>query len=633
MAAQENPQKKSTKNLILIIIVILAVACLCLLVVGMGGYFFFGEQIRDLFSGQVGRISLDKPGPDGSLSGSYQYYSVLGGQTVNFSVSAEGDAVFQVDDIPDSEKLIIDFTDEATASMTWNGITFDGLGPLTKEELAALENLMESDLAHGINIIPLDAACQGENKIDPKQVAALLYPLQMRFKYLITNREEEGMRLGSFSQCDYGESGENTAEFSSVIQLTPSAPVPVVIGYFPFDVDGAIENPLSQIPGAKTACLGTNPGGPALLGPSLVDGPETWVSTKVDEFGPCEAKCRGACGADCDLDNCSLTNELRCELDGSGQNTGYETKILIYDCGLHKGCIEHDACYDRCNVAFGCNSWGATACRHNWRGDFFGNPMQENCDQQAMIVEGFGNPILWMYGFGPKSSRETFEYTDKEYQKQYNPEKCPEPGAESQGLKETPENKPQNEQGSGEKETQENKTQFIWRQVNTEINPLNSQTQFVGGGADPGWFGEARFAGKSLTYVPTESSFTVHDKEVDHEYVYHDVTVTVNFESPPANVLPGESVSLIVNFSKGGEVNEGGSGILTQFWYTSDEIYVEPKIFSYAPWAENYDGVTSTKYVVNFPSEGSIDSFTITASLWNADACTVTWTYWLMESD
>ncbi len=183
------------------IIVLIAAACLCIITLGIGGYFFFGDQIRDLFSGQeVGRISLDLDGSDGDLSGTYQYYSVLGGQTVNFSVSAEGNAVFQVDDTPDSEKLIVEIFDESTASMTWNGVTFDGLGSLTPEELAALENMIESDLAHGLKILPQDAACQGENKIDPKQVAALLYPLQMRFKYLITDRQAEARHLGSFSQ-------------------------------------------------------------------------------------------------------------------------------------------------------------------------------------------------------------------------------------------------------------------------------------------------------------------------------------------------------------------------------------------------------------------------------------------------
>jgi hypothetical protein len=168
--------------------------------------------------------------------------------------------------------------------------------------------------------------------------------------------------------------------------------------------------------------------------------------------------------------------------------------------------------------------------------------------------------------------------------------------------------------------------------VSTEVNPLKAKTKYVGGGADPSWFAEARFTGKTLEYTPTESSFIVHDKDVDHEYVYHDVSVTVDFETPPANVLPGESISLKVNFSHQGEVNEGGSGILTQFWYTSDDIYLEPKIFAYNPWADDFNGETSTNYLVNFPTDGSIDSFTITASLWNADACIVNWTYWMMES-
>ncbi|MBW2591089.1 MAG: hypothetical protein JRD71_10300, partial [Deltaproteobacteria bacterium] len=287
MSASEATPKKSSQKIILVIIILIAAACLCVLTLGIGGYFFFGDQIRDLFPGQEeGRISLEKRGSDGDLSGTYQYYSVLGGDTVNFTVSAEGKAVFQIDNSPDSEKLIVDVSDEVIANMTWNGVTFDGMGGLTQEEMAALENLMDSDLAHGLNIIPLDAACQGENNIDPKQVAALLYPLQMRFKYLITDRQAEARHLGSFSQCDYGGSENIPAEFSSIIQLGPSTPVPVVIGYFPFDAEGAVESPVSQIPGGKTACLGEFPGGSADLGPPLENGPETGAGIIMDEYGP-----------------------------------------------------------------------------------------------------------------------------------------------------------------------------------------------------------------------------------------------------------------------------------------------------------------------------------------------------------
>ncbi len=95
MSASEATPKKSSQKIILVSIILIAAACLCILTLGLGGYFFFGDQIRDLFPGQEeGRISLEKRGSDGDLSGTYQYYSVLGGDTVNFTVSAEGKAIF-----------------------------------------------------------------------------------------------------------------------------------------------------------------------------------------------------------------------------------------------------------------------------------------------------------------------------------------------------------------------------------------------------------------------------------------------------------------------------------------------------------------------------------------------------------
>ena len=77
----------------------------------------------------------------------------------------------------------------------------------------------------------------------------------------------------------------------------------------------------------------------------------------LDEFGPCQATCRGACGPDCTTKNCEHNTEFRCEKDASGNNTGLVSIIHIYECGVHPACIAHDDCYDICNVKFGCGTW------------------------------------------------------------------------------------------------------------------------------------------------------------------------------------------------------------------------------------------------------------------------------------
>src|SRR5690606_18680651 len=88
-----------------------------------------------------------------------------------------------------------------------------------------------------------------------------------------------------------------------------------------------------------------------------------------DEFGPCQATCRGACGADCTTKNCKYESKERCEKDEFGNNTGLSSIIHSYTCGVHPACIAHDDCYDECNQRHGCGSWGAAYCRHGGYGD------------------------------------------------------------------------------------------------------------------------------------------------------------------------------------------------------------------------------------------------------------------------
>ncbi len=372
-------------------------------------------------------LSVDSPAEGGSISGSYSSSGDSGDQEVHFSVTADGLATFHLKGAPESETLTVDLSDEQTARMDWKGTTLDGLGTLTEGEQSALDDLMRNDLAHSLGMIPLDIACQSDEDIDRKQVAALLVPLQMRFKYLITERWAESQALVALSQCKYG--GDGQGERATFIMLSHASPVPVVFGYFPFDADGAVESPMSAGVGFKTACLATSP---SIAADGLISfnhlgsRPETAPGLGTSEMGPCEARCRGACGADCEPNNCKESKELRCVKYKDGRNTGMMVQYLIYDCGLNQGCIDHDNCYDQCNVQYGCDTWSAAVCRDAWTIDSVLAITQPDwwCDEKAIAEHGPIYPILWMEGYGPQPMRETFEYLDEEYEPIYSSD-CP----------------------------------------------------------------------------------------------------------------------------------------------------------------------------------------------------------------
>ncbi len=200
-------------------------------------------------------LSFDPRAEDGTVTGAYHNSNEKSDAVVNFIVTIDGFATFQTEGAPYSEAVSVLLSDEKSANMTWSGNTFDGLGPLTDDEQVALANLMDSDLGQSIALIPLDAACQGEGVIDPKQLAALLVPLQIHFKYLVSDRGTEAKRLMGLSECDHGNETENIHQ----ILFAPSIPVPVVFGYFPFDKEGAVESIISNNPKVKVACLDSAP--------------------------------------------------------------------------------------------------------------------------------------------------------------------------------------------------------------------------------------------------------------------------------------------------------------------------------------------------------------------------------------
>lgn len=623
LTAAGKGSRNRTLKVLLIALVLGAGVCLITLVCGLGGYYLFKEEIRERLSSKntpfesTSGFNLQVDSQGEGLRGTYQELEDQSGPAIEFEVSPEGRAVIQTSLADPKNKLTVDLQDRENAVLEWNGVILDGQGPLTPGERDALEDLASSEVGQALGMIALEGSCGRDPQEDAREIAALVFPLQMQFKYLINERTEAARELIASTSClGNSASGSQTSSQTPVL-LSPSMPVPVVPGYFPFDPEGAVEPAASLEPGAGLACL-TSPLGSGSssnrTNPSAGSSQDA-EEIVINEYGPCEATCRGACGADCEPNNCTKTTEKRCLEGKDGVLTGYYEEVTSYECGMHQGCIEHDDCYDSCNQRLGCDTWAAAHCRHSWEGNLTNFLFSDsNCDQQAIALEGFGNPILWMYGYGPQPIRKTFQYIDP-IQK-YDSAACPqvfpeETKEESIGIKD-----------------------LSWELDSVSVNPDNAQSAFFGGGQDPYWFPEQRFEGKSLVYGYSETSFSVHDREVDHGYEYHDVTITVNFEAPPEKLDPGEEVILAVTASHAGTVNEGGSGTVIQFQYRSEDVAVSPdSVFQYAPWADWFDGSSSAGFQFTAPNPDAGAEFSLEATLWNASPATVVWIYRAVEVD
>ncbi len=371
---------------------------------------------------------------DGTVRGSYLYPTSLKSKHIVFTVSVDGQATYRVDGAADSEQLTVVMENENTAGMTWSGQTLDGYGDLSSDELSALNSLGSSDLLHGLSLIPLEAACLGVEQIEPQQLAALLFPLQMVLKYQVAERETAARELAALSDCLVLGDEEGAALGSTQIYLTAANPFPVVLGYFPFDSDGATEQTASELPGQRLANLipFRAPGLASLVASSAPtwSGPNGHFLEIRDELGPCQAKCRGACGPDCTLNNCKLTADYRCEVDENGDNTGKISYLHIFDCGLHPACIKHDQCYDDCNQLYGCGTFKAAHCRHGGWGDGVNLPENTYCDKHTVSEENLINVKGWVNGFGPQTIRQVYVYTDEKLGYLDDLENCPRPSAE-----------------------------------------------------------------------------------------------------------------------------------------------------------------------------------------------------------
>lgn len=396
--------------------------CLCMAMAAGLGLTAFRRDLRTLFrpdeTGGLQDVSRDQ---DGTVSGTYLYPYSLDFQEVVFSVTADGEASIALKGSPE-EELSISMGSITNASMSWNGSTMDGYGSLSPAEQAALEELMSSDLEYALNEIALDLGCLEEETVDPGQVASLLFPLQMKFKYMVSDRQAAAQSVAVRSDCRYHVASSAAPRISSVIELNAANPVPVVFGYFPFDNEGALEPAVSLPEGARLACL--HPDSQALSWPPGANA-STASPARMDEYGACGAMCRGACGPDCIRSNCSMETELRCVEDEQLRYTGMVTQVIRYTCGMHQGCIDHDACYDACNEEYGCSTWSASFCRHGQLQGATATFESAYCDQRAIEEHGYSSSLLWMRGYGDQPMTETFEYTDTDFQVYEDTDLCP----------------------------------------------------------------------------------------------------------------------------------------------------------------------------------------------------------------
>jgi hypothetical protein len=300
------------------------------------------------------------------------------GTVVQFIATADGlgGAVAVFEDPLGGDGLVVQLTSGAQAEMEWDGVVLDGYGELTADESAALSGMLDGEVWDVVATVPLVLACKGLD-VDPAAMAAMVYPLQTVIKYRMPSHEATLRALAAGAPCAF-LTEEEGRPLPDALVMSNAALVPYVPGFFPFDEVGAAgsssdsEQGLFELLPAIAAAITT----------------------------PCGAKCRGSCGSDCTLRNCTKTSDWRCEQGASG-NTGYKEEWEVFNCGVHPGCVWHDQCFDDCNAKWKCHTWGAAACRHN--------PLN-GCDVQAVATHGALNCAKWATGSGTFTHREDFPY-------------------------------------------------------------------------------------------------------------------------------------------------------------------------------------------------------------------------------
>jgi hypothetical protein len=346
-------------------------------------------------------VTLSGRAADGTVSGRYR--AALTQQSFSFSVRATGDtsaaASYTLEtQSGDSLEVQVSLSGRSRATITMPGLdaSITGIGPMPADQASqTLLDRLGSAFGPAIRAIPLELNCG--SGFTPAEMAALLVPWQVVYKYQLgpLTRYGDVRAAADAATCA-------TFEFAGASPTRPPQPItkaagaglvnignddslPTVFGFFPLDGAGSKE-----------------------------DDPSAAVSAISTSYGTCNSMCRGACGADCESNNCkSATGLWRCEVDAFGANTGYKLVYTDYVCGTHPACIAHDDCYDGCNAMFGCGSLYANVCMHAVGHTEAG---YASCDQRVADGYGLSQGLDWARGYGPYTAEQTYRYvTSREW--------------------------------------------------------------------------------------------------------------------------------------------------------------------------------------------------------------------------
>jgi hypothetical protein len=150
--------------------------------------------------------------------------------------------------------LTISLIDDQHATMTYDGVTFDGHGALSLNQQQALDSLRQSPFIDALVQVPLELGCRPSMPARP--LAVLLFPWQLFLKYdsAPSSRVQSLEALAAGTQCEYfgDRSDHETVDGHArmgPLQFAPSDVIPNVFGTFPLDAVGATEDPTQLLEG------------------------------------------------------------------------------------------------------------------------------------------------------------------------------------------------------------------------------------------------------------------------------------------------------------------------------------------------------------------------------------------------
>ena len=242
--------------------------------------------------------------------------------------------------------------DGQTGSVVWDGWLFEGGGAVNSQALSSLEALGQRAEATAIAGLALRLACEGGGPVEPAAWAALLLPWQLLIKH--SPAWVDPREVIANAPCGLLDTALETP-----FQLSREDPLPWVPGFVLLDAVGAAAAP----------------------------------SAEATLEGPCGARCRGACGPDCDPDACLTLPAVECLTGDDGLLMGDARPLSLISCGSHAGCRDHDACYDACNAGWGCGGVASWTCRRG-------------CDTGCLTEWCFDGVATcectsWLMGYGP----------------------------------------------------------------------------------------------------------------------------------------------------------------------------------------------------------------------------------------